>query len=210
MKKVCYNVEAGRESEETPGEGGKRMVTKTPSVGRLTLSLRPERLTAAMRACAAWTAIEEHDKILDMACGNGALLAHLNEQFRLTLCGMSDSPEQARAVREQLEDADVIYARMEDIPWRDNTFDAVLLPGSIRGDPGKALDEALRVLRPGGQFVMSCPIFHVRGEGDMNRREIMRTMQEVGFQEVSFRTSGLTGVIIGWKQGIMMQKTAER
>lgn len=178
------------------------MLTKTQTVRLFPVAGSMElRLNAAMRACAAWAAIEEHDKILDMSCGNGALLNHLSNQCRLTVCGMSDTPEQARETREKLGDADVIYARMEDIPWRDNTFDVVLLSTALRGDARRALGEALRVLRAGGQFVMSAPLFHARGEGELNRREIMRLMQEAGFQDVSFRATGLCGAIVGWKKG---------
>lgn len=178
------------------------MLTKTQTVGRMPVALGgPQRLTAQMRACVAWATIEEHDKILDMACGDGALLRHLGDRCRLTLCGMCESPEQARAVREQLGDADVIYAQMEDIPWRDDTFDVVLLPGTLRGDARRVLTEGLRVLHDGGQLVMAHPLFRMGGEWEMNRRELMRLMQEAGFKEVSFRALGLSGTIIGWKQG---------
>ncbi len=176
------------------------MLTKTQTAGKMTLLGVHQRLNAAMRACVSWAAIEEHDKILDMTCGDGRLLAHLNDQLRLTLCGMCESSGQARTVSEMLGGADVIPARMEDIPWRDNTFDEVLLSGSLKGDARRILAEALRVLRAGGQFVMASPLISPRGEGEMTRRELMRMMQEAGFREVSFRATGLFGAIIGWKR----------
>ena len=177
------------------------MLTKTQAQSRLFPGLgAPQRLNGAMRACLSWAAIEEHDKVLDMSCGSGALLRRLNGQYRLTLCGMCDSPEEAREARDGLEDADVISARMEDIPWRDDTFDVVLLSATIRGDARQVLSEALRVLRKGGQFVMAAPLLPQRGEGNLGRREQMRLMQEAGFEEVSFRANGLSGAIIGWKR----------
>lgn len=176
------------------------MLTRTQALRKFPVALGAgQRMNAQMRACATWATIEEHDKILDMACGDGVLLNHLNDRYRLTLCGMCDSPEQARAVRERLEDADVMYAQMEDIPWRDDTFDAVLLSSAIRGDYRRVLEEALRVMRMGGQFVMAAPIFRLRGDQEIRRREIMRMMQETGFRDVSFRANGLSGAIIGWK-----------
>ena len=60
--------------------------------------------------------------------------------------------------------------------------------------------EVLRVLRAGGHFVLAFPLLHMRSEGEYSRRELMRLLQEAGFQDVSFRTSALSGVIIGWKQ----------
>lgn len=182
------------------------MLTKTQTAGKLSLLGVHQHLNAAMRACVNWAAIEEHDKILDMACGDGRILAHLNDQLRLTLCGMCDSSDQARAVSELLGGADVIPARMEDIPWRDNTFDEVLLSSPMKGDAQRVLAEALRVLRAGGQFVMASSLLSPRGEGEISRRELMRLMQEAGFREVSFRATGLFGAVIGWKKGNIEEK----
>ena len=177
------------------------MLTKTQTAGKTLLLDVQQHLNAAMRACVAWAAIEEHDKILDMACGNGRMLARLNDQLRLTLCGMCDTADQARSVSEMLGGADVIPARMEDIPWRDDTFDVILLSAALRGEPSRVLSEVLRALRPGGQFVMASSVFSPRGEGEFSRREIMRLMQETGFREVSYRVTGLCGAVVGWKKG---------
>jgi len=177
------------------------MLTKTQTVARLPLALGGNvRLNAQMRACAAWATLEEHDKILDLACGSGVLLTHLNDRYRLTMCGMCDSPEQARQVRELLDDSDIMFGRMDDIPWRNDTFDALLLPAAMRGEPRRILEEAYRVLRIGGQMVIAIPMFSMRGEGEMGKREMMRVMQEVGFKEVSYRISGVAGAIVGWKK----------
>ena len=181
------------------------MLTKTQTAGKSLLLDAHQHLNAAMRACVAWASIEEHDKILDMACGDGQALARLNDQLRLTLCGICETPDQARRVSEMLGGADVIPAQMEDIPWRDDTFDVILLSTAIRGDARRVLSEVRRALRPGGQFVMASSVFSHRAEGEMNRREIMRLMQEAGFREVSFRITGLCGAIVGWKKGKLDQ-----
>ena len=178
------------------------MSTKTQDSWRLPMTLGGRlHLTASMRACAVWAAIEEHDKILDLSCGNGALLDYLSQKCRLTVCGMCETPEAARSASELLGDADVIAGRIEDIPWRDDSFDAVMLSGTLRGDARKALKEVLRVLRPGGQFVMATPLFRGIGEEEMGRRAALKLMQEIGFREASFRTSGLAGAMIAWKPG---------
>ena len=177
------------------------MLTKTEAMGYSIAEKKQQRLSPSMKACASWAALEEHDKVLDMACGSGALLNHLNQKMRLTLCGMCRRADQARAISEMLGEADVIPARMDDIPWRDSTFDVVLLSAHMKGEPKRILDEVIRVLRPGGQFVMASRVLAFRGEGEYNRREIMRLMQEAGFREVSFRATGLCGAIVGWKPG---------
>lgn len=177
------------------------MLTKTQTLKQMPITFHSSiRLSARMRACAAWATLEEHDKILDMACGDGALLSYLGDRFRLTLCGMCDTPDQARAVRETLDDADVISSRMDDIPWRDGTFNAVFLPAALRGeDARRVFSEALRVLKVGGQFILSAPLFRMT-DAELNSREMMRLMQEAGFQSVSYRTAFLSGVIVGWKK----------
>ena len=185
------------------------MLTKTQTVGRIPLEGVHQRMTAAMRACVSWAAIEEHDKVLDMACGSGQMLAYLNDQLRLTLCGMTKRAEQARAISEMLGDADVIPSRMDDIPWRDNTFDEVLLAAPMKGEPRRILEETIRVLRPGGQFVMASRLLQFRNDNNLNRREIMRMMQEIGFREVSFRSTFLSGAIVGWKPGMIDKNKKE-
>ena len=177
------------------------MLTKTQTAGKELLLDGHQRLNAAMRACVAWAAIVEHDKVLDMACGDGQMLTRLNDQLRLTLCGMCETADQARYVSEILGGADVIPGRMEDIPWRDETFDVILLSTALRGEARRVFLEVMRTLRPGGQFVMASPRLSRRAEGEISRREIMRLMQEAGFREVSYRVTGLCGAIVGWKKG---------
>ena len=176
------------------------MLTKTTTLNSYQAALgMKKRLTAPMRACASWAMLEEHDKILDMCCGDGALLSSLNEKMRLTLCGLCEQPEQARAVREMLDDADVISGRVDDIPWRSDSFDIVLLPTAIRGDMARgAIQEAFRVLHEGGQFVMASAHMQV-GENGLSRREMMRLMQESGFASVSCRNNLFCGALVGWK-----------
>ena len=176
------------------------MLTRTQALGKFPVALSMgQRLSAPMRACAAWATIEEHDKILDMACGDGALLSSLNEKMRLTLCGLCEQPEQARAVREMLDDADVISGRVDDIPWRDDSFDIVLLPTGVKGEVARrAIEEAFRVLHQGGQFVMASS--HVQmNESGLSRREMMRLMQETGFTAVSCRKNLFCGALVGFK-----------
>ena len=199
-EKMCYNL-CTRQRDRKNCQGGDQgiMLTKTEAMGYAAASKNQLRLSASMKACTSWAALEEHDKVLDMACGTGALLNYLNGKKRLTLCGMCDTADQARVISEQLGDADVIAARMDDIPWRDNTFHAVLLSSPLRGDARHILAEALRVLHAGGQFVMAAPVFSLRSENEVSRREMLRLMQEAGFRDVSFHASGLYGALIGWK-----------
>jgi SAM-dependent methyltransferase len=160
---------------------------------------RPPRMMGVMRAIAEWTTIEEHERVLDLACMDGALLAYLTGKYRLRACGVCDNPEHARAVRGLLPDADVLSARPIDIPWRDSAFDVVLsaLSASSYDDFDRVLAEVLRVLRPGGQFVLSAPCAF---DQSATPRSLMRRLQQTGFENVSWRMFRLNGVCIAWKK----------
>ena len=177
------------------------MLTKTQTVRRMPwVAPGSSHMSLTMRACVSWATLEEHDKVLDLCCGDGQMLSYLNQRMRLTLCGLCETPEQARAVRESLMDVDVISGRMDDIPWRETTFNAVLLSAALPADDARrVLAETLRVLRDGGQLVLTVPYLRARETG-LPAREVMRLMQETGFHEVSCRTTLAGSVIVGWKK----------
>ena len=185
------------------------------------------RLTPAMHALAQWAAIDVGDKVLDMACGSGALLRMIGQQIECGLCGIAASVEQYRTVRSMLPDADILFAQPEDIPWRENSFDVVLcgLPFYSMEDPGKVLKEALRVLKPGGQFLLAttwypAPLrqlvncFSGRWEDVQSpvlygKHEMLATLEAVGFRNVTWRAADMrVGITIGWKKPLR-KDTAE-
>ena len=165
---------------------------------------KPIHLHGAERAVAAWVTLEEHERVLDLACGDGALLSVLAGKYRLRVCGICESAEQAHAVRSRLDEADVLAARPMDIPWRDNAFDAVLSAKSASQyeDFDKVLEEIVRVLRPGGQLVLSAPLSLDEGSSP---RTLMRRLQQAGFENVSWRMHRLNGVCIAWKRGALKE-----
>ena len=177
------------------------------------------RLTPAMHALAQWAAIDAGDKVLDIACGNGALLRMISKQIECNLCGIASSVEQYRSVRAMLPDADILFAQPEDIPWRENSFDVVMcgLPFYAMEDPAKVLKEALRVLKPGGQFLLAttwypAPLrqlyncFSGRWEDTQTpvlfgKHEMLATLEAVGFRNVTWRAADMrVGITIGWKK----------
>ncbi len=177
------------------------------------------RMTPTMHALAQWAAIDTGDKVLDMACGNGALLRMISQQIECTLCGIASSVEQYRSVRAMLPDADVLFAQPEDIPWRENSFDVVMcgLPFYAMEDPGKVLKEALRVLKPGGQFLLATTWYPAPLRQLVNRfsgswdetqspmlygkHEMLATLEAIGFHNVTWRAADMRlGITIGWKK----------
>ena len=178
------------------------------------------RLTSIMHALAHWAMLDAGDKVLDMACADGQLLGLLGRRAEVELCGIAPTVEQSRAIRQALPSADVLYAKPEDIPWRASSFDVVMcgMPFYAMGDPGKVLKEALRVLKPGGQFLMAAawypaPLrqlvncFSLHWEDTQQppvicgKHEMLATLEAMGFEKVSWRAADVrVGVTIGWKR----------
>ena len=177
------------------------------------------KMAPAMHALAQWAAIDAGDKVLDMACGNGALLNVISQQIECNLCGIASSMEQYRYLRSMLPNADILFSQPEDIPWRENSFDVVMcsLPFQAMEDPGKVLKEALRVLKPGGQFVWATTWYPAPLRQLLNRftnnldgpdssvmygkHEMMATLESLGFLNVTWRAADIRiGITIGWKK----------
>lgn len=88
--------------------------------------------------------------VADVACGDGTTLQRL-ERRGLLAVGVDVEPRAvARAGRAVVGDAQAL-------PLRTSAYDAVVCECAVStfGDPGRALAEAARVLRPGGAFAMT-------------------------------------------------------
>ena len=163
---------------------------------------------ASERAALRWASIEENDRVLDLDCGDGALLYTLSESMRIRACGMCREHREARSAMDAVEDADVICARPGDIPFRDHSFETVFVTRRVgENTTDTALSEIRRVLRPGGQLIISCHLFpglhnffSPSQEPELEKRRLMRALQAQGFEHVSYRVTGLKGVVIGWKR----------
>lgn len=112
-----------------------------------------------------WSALIAHEFVqgldtdsglrwLDVGCGTGALLASIMDLAEPgAATGIDSSPEFVRTTRDRLgEGADIRIARGEDLPFDDNTFDAVVsgLVLNFIPDPRAAILEWRRVAQPGG------------------------------------------------------------
>ncbi len=196
------------------------MITKEPSgTNYKTLSqsiyLSPN---ASERAALRWASIGENDRVLDLDCGEGALLYSLNESMRIRACGMCREHGEARSVMDAVEDADVICAQPSDIPFRNSSFETVFVTRRIgENTSDSALAEIHRVLRPGGQVIISCHLFpgltrffSPSAEPERDKRPLMRALQAHGFEHVSCRVTGLKSVIIGWKQDSIDERARHR
>ncbi|MEK6563514.1 MAG: methyltransferase domain-containing protein [Candidatus Omnitrophota bacterium] len=97
------------------------------------------------------------NKVLDIGCGTGWLLAELKRFLpQARLWGLDISLEMARKTRERF--ADVLAGDAVSLPFKDNTLDLVLSNAVYQwvADLEAAFKEARRILRPGGCFIFNC------------------------------------------------------
>ncbi|QLG47848.1 class I SAM-dependent methyltransferase [Natrinema halophilum] len=98
-------------------------------------------------------------EILEAGCGPGRLYFHFDERG-YDMTGVDFSSTAIDHIREIDPDADVEVADVRDLPFPDESFDAVLAFGLFHnfGDPqdlAAAFSETARVLKPGGRIVLS-------------------------------------------------------
>jgi ubiquinone/menaquinone biosynthesis C-methylase UbiE len=100
----------------------------------------------------------EHSRVLEIGFGSGRLHRELAERY--DLAGLDLAPGMARLTQRRLAARDLksslcvgsAYA----LPWPDGHFDAVLstFAFSAFSDAGRAMDEMVRVARPGGKVII--------------------------------------------------------
>jgi ubiquinone/menaquinone biosynthesis C-methylase UbiE len=95
------------------------------------------------------------DSLLDLGCGNGYLLKALKPMVP-RLYGIEPCAPMYSIAREQLgDDFQLFQAPAENLPFNDNSFDAIVSLLSFRYmDWDKALSEMDRVLKPEGTLII--------------------------------------------------------
>jgi SAM-dependent methyltransferase len=90
-------------------------------------------------------------RVLDVGCGTGELLEHLQDQGARP-SGVDPAARMVELARARAVGADVRRGDVEHLPFDDAVFDAVLAVNAVQfaGDLDDALSEIARVLVPGG------------------------------------------------------------
>ena len=104
-----------------------------------------------------WLSPHEEMKIIDVAGGTGDIsrrfLKRVNGKGKAIVCDPNENMVEAgKRIKQYSNDIKWVVAPAEELPFEDNTFDAYLVSFGVRNfsDLKKSLQEAKRVLKPGG------------------------------------------------------------
>lgn len=154
--------------------------------------------------------LEQHGgrgRILDLGCGTGGVLAHLDDYGEAY--GIDPSPEATRFSHER--GLAIALASGLNLPFADQTFDAVLALDVIEhvDDDVGLLREVQRVLRPGGILVVTVPalpwLWSSHDDVNHHRRRYMR-----GSLARSIRAAGLEPVKISYYNALLLPLAVTR
>jgi SAM-dependent methyltransferase/alkylhydroperoxidase family enzyme len=95
--------------------------------------------------------VTKGERLLDIACGAG-LAVELAALRGAECAGVDASERLIKVARDRSPNADLRVGDMHALPWDHDTFDVVTSFRGIWGTTPKALDEARRVLKPGGRL----------------------------------------------------------
>jgi demethylmenaquinone methyltransferase/2-methoxy-6-polyprenyl-1,4-benzoquinol methylase len=110
-----------------------------------------------------WMAPRPGWRLLDVAGGTGDIafrfLRRVKGQGSVTVCDMTEAmlaEGRRRAETQEIPGVDWVCGDAMALPFEDSTFDAYTIAFGIRNvtRPQTALDEAFRVLRPGGRLIV--------------------------------------------------------
>jgi len=98
--------------------------------------------------------VDEGASMLDIACGSG-LAVRYADAMGAAAAGIDAAAPLVEIARDRAPDADLRIGNMFELPWSDDSFDAVTSINGVWGGCEGALTEAHRVLKPGGRIGIS-------------------------------------------------------
>lgn len=168
--------------------------------------------------------LKESDTVLDVGCGGGATLKRLSERITSgRLFGVDYSPVSVE-LSKKTNAADISSGKMtiaegsvSALPFPENSFDKIVTVESFYfwEDPPGDLKEVLRVLKPGGDFLLAADIYGKDGLSERALENIrqykMRNpslaefhalFEGAGFSEISIHTkSGTDWICVRGRKG---------
>ena len=157
--------------------------------------------------------------LLDVGCGTGLLIDILTKQKAARYCGVDLSDEMIRVAKSKsITGAEFLVGSADRLPYPDESFDIVTCSQSFHHYPypEKAMQEAMRVLKSGGLYILSDTgigglgawidnhiLFKLAKSGDChttNRKGIEKMMASTGFTITDSRqVKGMIYTVTGRK-----------
>lgn len=146
----------------------------------------------------------QFNNILDVGCGTGTVLNMiLDEKPQVKAYGLDLSEAMLEVARARLpKRVELVWGEAEALPYDNKTFDIVLMVESLNysTDPGQAINEGYRVLKPGGKIIicdkMVSGIFKFLKEGNNYSEEQIRGfLSTAGFDVINLNRNITSGYI---------------
>ena len=153
--------------------------------------LRKEQFGDAFHLWAVLGLIDPALAVGDLGCGTGQLTATIAPYVRHVIA-VDSSADMLDAARERLagvENVDIRRGELEALPITDGQLDAAMLSLVLHysPDPGRALAEVARVLRPGGRLLVV----------DMQPHERVDYQQPMGHVWLGFSEKQMSRLLVG-------------
>tara|TARA_Y100000310_G_scaffold334538_1_gene414566 strand:+ start:6490 stop:7206 length:717 start_codon:yes stop_codon:yes gene_type:complete len=114
---------------------------------------------AKKQTCLFYKYLKKGDKILDLGCGNGRFY-ELFKKHEADYIGLDNSKKLIKIARDKYPGANFIIEDALNLPFRNNRFSKIYAIALLHHIPSRDLrehfmDQAMRVLKPGGLLILT-------------------------------------------------------